>query len=256
MLDQLRTPFFLLALVLILLVVLAELGLPLMLGGGLPNSAIEFSGLSQPAGQGQPPYSGAQFRAPTPPGIAIFYMGALDGLLLYIVVLIGAPLVVPERFHGRVQGLVTLIFSLLVLLAEIALILAAIVFLLVMVTLLLSPIFGTIAYLAMFGGFDRSGARAILSLLMALKLGFAVCMVLAHQRFLQNKGLVLIVITSLVANVVIAFLHGFVPAFLASITDAVAAIVIGILAAIWALVFLIGSVPSIFKVLRVDRALP
>ena len=40
---------------------------------------------------------------------------------------------------------------------------------------------------------------AALSLLMTLKLVFAVCLVLAHQRFLQNKGLVLIIITSFVA---------------------------------------------------------
>jgi hypothetical protein len=89
---------------------------------------------------------------------------------------------------------------------------------------------------------------------MSLKLAFAVVLLLAHQRFLQNKGLVLIILTSLLANVILSFLHGIVPRLLVSITDAIGAIVVGILAAVWALIFLIGSIPAIVKALRVDRA--
>ncbi len=91
---------------------------------------------------------------------------------------------------------------------------------------------------------------------MIFKLAFAILLVFAHQRFLQNKGLVLIILTSLLATIIVSFLHGLVPRFLVSITDDIAAIVVAILAAIWALFFLIGSIPSIIKVLRVDRALP
>jgi hypothetical protein len=243
MTGDLRKPFLLLALVMILLVVLAEIGLPLLLGGGLPRSG-------EPDLSAVPADTGAE-----PPGIAIFYLALLDGLVLYTSVLIALPLIVPERVHGRVQGCATLILAILLLFAEIVLIIGALVFLMIMVTLLLSPIFGTIAYLALFASFDTSGARAILTLLMALKLAFAVCLVLAHQRFLQNKGLVAIVITSLIANIVVSFLHGFVPGFLVSITDALAAIVVGILAAVWTILFLIGSLPSILKIVRVDRAL-
>jgi hypothetical protein len=47
-----------------------------------------------------------------------------------------------------------------------------------------------------------------------------------------------------------------VPFILASITDMIGAIVVAVLAAIWALFYLIGSIPAIVKVLRVDRALP
>lgn len=116
-----------------------------------------------------------------------------------------------------------------------------------MVALLLAVPFGTIAYLAMFGSFDRSGATVALSLIMTLKLFFAGCLVLAHQRFLENKGLVLLILTSLLATLVIGFLQGLVPGILVSITDAIAAIVVGILALLWAIWFLLRSIPSIVK---------
>lgn len=241
MLDTMRLPFFILAIILIALVVLVEVAMPLMLGSGLPNRNPDLSSLDSAGGK-------------KAPGMAIYYMALMDGLVLYTVFLMGAPLIVPERIHARFQGVATLIVSLLLLLAEIAMILMAIVFLLVMVSLLLAPIFGTIAYFVLFSDFDTSGARTILSLIMTLKIGFAICLGLAHQRFIQNKGLVLIVLTSLVCNIVITFLHGFVPGFLVSITDALAAIIVGIIAAVWSVVFLIGSIPSIVKVLRVDRA--
>ena len=141
----------------------------------------------------------------------------------------------------------TLVVSFLVLLFALLLLYAGITLAALMVGLLLSPIFGTIAYFVGFGHFDRSGAALTLGLLMLLKLGFAVCLLLAHQRFLQNKGLVLIVASTLVAGLLISFLHGFVPGFLVSITDVIGAIVVAILALIWAIVFLIGSLVSIVK---------
>jgi hypothetical protein len=59
-----------------------------------------------------------------------------------------------------------------------------------------------------------------------------------------------IVITSLVAGVIVSFLHGLVPTILVSITDAIAAIIVAILAALWAVFFLIGSIPSIVKTIK------
>jgi VanZ family protein len=82
---------------------------------------------------------------------------------------------------------------------------------------------------------------------MTLKLFFAGFMVFAHQRFLQNKGLVLLTLSSFAATIIISFLHGFVPGFLASITDAIAGIVVAIIAVIWAIFFLVGSIISIVK---------
>jgi ABC-type multidrug transport system fused ATPase/permease subunit len=230
---ELKKPVFLLALVLAVLIVLVETGSPWL---------IQAPG---PGGTGS-------LRAPTP-GYGIPYLALLDGLLLFTVLLMGSSLVVPERIQGRVQGVATLVVSVLVILGAILLFLATLLVLVLMLSLLLAVPFGTIVYFILYADFDRSGARAALSLLMLLKLGFAGCLVLAHPRFLQNKGLVLLVLTSLLAMIVVSFLHGLVPRFLVSITDAVAGLVHIILAAIWAVVFLVGSIVSIVKALRVDR---
>lgn len=226
MLDTLRKIPFLVALIFITLAVLVEIGSIAKLG--VVTSAA--NSLNVPA-----------------PGKGIPSLAFLDGLVLYTTILIGLALIIPERIQGRVQGLATLIFSILILLADIVMILAALGLLILMVSLLLSPIFGTIAYFAIYGHFDTDTARIALSLIMTLKLAFAFCLVIAHQRFLQNKGLVLLVITSLLATFIVSFLQGVVPGFLASITDDIVAIVVGILAAIWAVVFLVGSIVSIVK---------
>ncbi|HYF01609.1 MAG TPA: hypothetical protein VEJ18_21990, partial [Planctomycetota bacterium] len=133
------------------------------------------------------------------------------------------------------------------------LIFVALALLILMVSLLLAPIFGTAAYFAIYGDFDRGRAAGLLSAFMLLKLVAAACLVLAHPRFLQNKGFVLILLTSLLAHVVTAFLHGLPPGFLVSITDAIAGIISAVLAAIWGLVLLVGSLPAVVKALRVDR---
>ena len=223
--DTLRKPFFIVALILIALLV--ELG---SAGRLAPVSA-----------------SAASLGAGTP-GKGIPALAFLDGLLLFTTLLMGLGLLVPERIQGRVQGLATLIFSILMLLAEIVMIFAALALLILMISLLLAPIFGTIAYFIVFGHFDTGSARITLGVVMTLKLLFAVCLVLAHQRFLQNKGLVLLTATTLLGTFVVSFLQGMVPGFLVSITDDIGAIVVLILAAIWSVVFLISSVVSMVKV--------
>ena len=227
MLDSLRKPFFIAALLVLVLTVLVELG-----SAGLH-----------------------QFDLPTP-GLGVNYLALLDGLLLFTVGLMGVSLLLPERIHGRIQGVVTFIFALLMLLGAITLIFIAVQLLILMVALFMAAPFGTAIYVGIFPPqFSLNGARTVVGTLMTLKLVFVVLLLLAHQRFLQNKGLVLIILTSLLANLILSFLHGIVPKLLVNITDAIAAIIIGILAAIWALVFLIGAIPAIVKALRVDRAL-
>jgi hypothetical protein len=226
MLDTLRKPFFVAALVLVSLTVLVELG-----SAGLESLDL-----------------------PTP-GLGVNYLALLDGLLLFSMALMGVSLLLPERVHGRIQGAITFVFALLMLLASIALVFVALQLLTLMVALFMAFPFGTAIYSATFPPtFDVGAARTVIATLMSLKLAFAVVLLLAHQRFLQNKGLVLIILTSLLANVILSFLHGIVPRLLVSITDAIGAIVVGILAAVWALIFLIGSIPAIVKALRVDRA--
>lgn len=234
MVDTLRKPFFIIALVLIALAVLAEMG-----------SGIYMFFLDE----------GTSADPVATPGWGIPYMAVLDGLVLFTILLIGAPLLITDRVHGRIQGIITLIVGFLTFLGAIAMIITALGLLLMMVSLLMAIPFGTAVYMAKYASFARGPAAITLSLIMALKIGFVILLVMAHQRFLENKGLVLIILTSFLATIILSFLHGIVPRFLVSITDDIGAIIIAILAAIWALFYLIGAIPAVIKAMRVDKAL-
>ncbi|QSQ23067.1 hypothetical protein JY651_49640 [Pyxidicoccus parkwayensis] len=271
----LRKPFFIVSLVLLALSVLVEVGSPILLPKAPPDCTALKGMKTKPCG---PPPAGlaedclplhkslcegedvdpdavfaTQKENPPTPGMGIPYLALVDGLLLLTLALMGASLIIPERVQGRVQGLATLIGAIVVLLTGIGLLVAAIALLVTMVSLLCAVPFGTIAYLAVWGFFNRGGAAGTLGLLMTFKLAAGICLVLAHQRFLQNKGLVLLYLTSLLANAVVSFLHGLVPIILVSITDAVGAIIVAILGLIWAVLLLIGALVSIIKVLRLKR---
>lgn len=256
--EKLRTPLFIVAAILSVLVIAVELGAQGLLGKAAAGKD-KLRELVEPELRKSDELSAEDRKdiiekmskdlKPTPPGVAIKYTALLDGLVVFAVLLIALPLLIPDRLHGDIQGIVTLIVSLVVLIAAIFLIIIQFTLLMIMVGLFLAAPFGTIAYLAVWGFFNRGGATAVLSLLMLLKIGFVICLVLAHPRFLQNKGLVLIILTSLLANVVISLLHGLVPVPLVSITDAIAAIVSVILAALWAIFLLIGSIISVIKVI-------
>ncbi len=256
--DTLRRPFFVLALILLVIAVLVEVGSTAVLGGVTANAnsiraqASNDSELADALGQMNNEQIQKISDQAKPPGLAVPYLAFLDGVLLFSVGLIGMSLVIPERVQGRVQGCASLIVMFFLVLGVIAAIIGAFVLLLIMVALLLSVPFGTIAYLAIYGFFNRGGAAAALSLIMFLKLGFAGSLLVAHQRFLENTGLVLLIITSLIGNIVISFLHGLVPGFLVSITDAIAAIIVGILACIWGILLLIGAIVAVLKAIRLQ----
>lgn len=187
----------------------------------------------------------AKFDA-EPPGIGIPYLALLDGLLLWVVLLTGLGMVLEKSMQARAQGIVTLIMSIIVIGGGIVMILYALALLILMVSLLLAAPFGTLTYLGMYGVFP-GGSAAALSAIMLLKVGFAVCLVLSQQRFLQIKSLVLLILCSLLANVIVSFLQGFPPSILVSITDTIAALVVAILGVIWAVFFLLFSIPAVFK---------
>ena len=226
MLDDLRKPLFIAALVFIALAVLVELG------------SIGLVSQSVPAA--------ASLNAPTP-GRGISTLALLDGLILYATIIMGVALIVPERIQGRLQGIVTLVVAILLLLVGIPVLLGEVALLVLMLSLLFAVPFGTIAYFIAFATFNTTGARIALSIIMVLKLLFAICLVMSHQRFLQNKGLMLIIITSLVATLVLGFLQSFVPGFLVSITDDIGAIIICILALVWVVIYLVGGILSVAK---------
>ncbi len=226
--DRLRTPFFVIALIVVFLIVLVE------------AASTSWIGVSSDS------------TLPTP-GLGIAYLALVDGVVLFTLGLFGLALIVPARALGAAQGIATFICMLLLLIGSVVLIWLAFMLLTAMVTLLMAVPFGTLAYFAAYADFDVSDARITLGALMALKIALVVLLLLAQQGFMAVKGLVLLLVTSLLANVVVSFLHGLVPVFLVSILDAVAAIVVGVLAAVWSLVKLIGSIPAIVKGVRLDR---
>lgn len=264
--DELRRPLLVIALVLMAIVVILEIGAFIGLDpgrdAGRGAEVLEVPGLTEllvqsgidPAGVDPDQIQATADANPEPPGLAIPTQALVDGLLLFTVVLMSLPLLFPERVTGRAQGIATLIVAVVVILVGILVVVAAVAKLVLMVTLFLAPPFGTIAYFALFGFFPKGTALAVLSTLMALKLAFCVVLFLAQQRFAQNKGLVLLVLTALATNVVITFLHGIVPSVLVSITDAIAAIVVGVIAVVWAVVMLIGAIIAVVRAARVDRA--
>ena len=240
--NELRKPFLLVAIILFALVVLVELGSSLIVGGGPADDDMR--------SQQDKMDIAVTGEVDEPPGRAITYLALVDGILLYTVVLIGLSLLVPEKVLARAQGVLTLIGSIVLIILGIILVIIAFIELLVMVSLFFSFPFGTAAYLALWGFFPRGDAAVLLALLMFLKLAGCAFLVLAQQRFLQMKGLVVLVLTSLVCNIIVAFLHGLVPTILVSIFDNIAALVVGIIAIIWAVVLLVLSIPSIVAMIR------
>jgi hypothetical protein len=258
--DTLRKPFLWLALVLVLAAVLLEIG-GLALLQGPASSAASLAALLPAEGEVREAYDDldpAQVQKiltqKKPPGLAIPALALLNGILLFTVSLMTVSLLISQRLHARLQGVATLIFALIMLLAAIALLFQSLIKTLAMITLFLAAPFGTLAYLAIYGFFNTGGASLVLGLLMTLNLAFVIALLVAQQRFLQNKGLVMMILTTLVAIIIANFLHGFVPGFLVSISDGIAAIIVAILAFIWALVLLISAIVAVVKALRVDRA--
>ncbi|MFD0578814.1 hypothetical protein [Dactylosporangium darangshiense] len=151
--DRLRTPFFLVALVAMALVVCVELGEHLIVGGFDAGGAL--TGQAAAAGLQVP--AGGQVERPA--GLGIPYLALVDAAALFTVALMAAGLVVPQRLRGRLQGIVTLVFAFLLLLTAIGLLVLAVAKLILMVTLLLAFPFGTIAYLIGFGFFPAVPRR-------------------------------------------------------------------------------------------------
>jgi hypothetical protein len=249
---DLRRPLLLVALAMIVLGLLVELASPWVSGrAGVAADTLRTTALADLPGAD----SGSVQSAQEPPGRGITAMALLDGALAFRIALMVLALFVPPRLLGRVQGVATFLFSLLLLLAGIASLLFLLVELGVMVGLFLAPPFGTLAYLGIWGFFPRTDAAVLLGLLLFLKLAMVVFLVLAQPAFLKIKSLVAFVATSLLANLVLAFLHGLVPNPVTSIADEIGAIVVVVLGLIWLLLMLVGSVWGIVKALRVDRAM-
>lgn len=253
--QVLRKPFLVAALALALLAVALEIGASGLLGavGGATVEAI--AGATAVAPELAPvlpdPGAAARFGEQNrPPGLATSYLALFDALLLMSLGLMAASMLISERVLGRVAGMVMLVVALLLIIGGVVLVLVALFALILMVSLFLAFPFGTAAYMAIYGFFALAEAKVVIGLLVAFKLGLGACLFLAHQRFLQNRGLLILLAGSLGLTLLVAVLHGAVPLPLVSITDALGAVVVGIVAVVWTLVVLIGSVVAVGKTVK------
>lgn len=187
------------------------------------------------------------------PGLGIVMLSFMDGIVFFTLLMMTLAVVVPARVFGAIQGIITFIIMLLTLIGGIVSIFIAVGLLVLMVTLLAAVPFGTAFYMATYGTFALTEARAALAAIFFFKTAGIVCIFLAQQKFLAVKGLVFLLLSSFLVGFIVSLLHAFPPGVLVSIADAIAAIIVGIIAAIWAMLKLIGSIPGVIKGLRLDR---
>jgi hypothetical protein len=250
--GELRRPLFVAAVVVAVLVVAVELGFtPLLSHGTDVLTPAEAAQANVPSGW--IPTGGVQ--ADTPPGMGIAYLGLVDGLLLFVVLLLGSSLLVSQRTYGRVQGIVTLVVALVWVVLSALLALLALSLLLLMVGLFVAVPFGTLAYLAIWGFFPVAGAAAVLGLLLLLKGVLFGLLLGAQPRFLRVKGLMSLLAVSVVLQLVLGLVHGFLPGPVVSIGDEVWALVTAVVALVWAVVMLIGAIPAIVNAIRVSASI-
>ncbi len=219
--QTLRKPFFYAAFILLILVLLIEL------------STSMFTGI---------------FDIDIP-GLGISAIALIDSLLVFVISMMLLNVLVSPALVGKISGISTFIFSLVILIVSIILLMRGLVELIAMISLLLAVPFGTAAYFAEYASFARTAAAITLSVLITFKLIFSVLLVLSNQRFLENRGLIFLIFTTLLVNILVGFLHAFPPGFLVSITDALAAIIVSLIGIIWSLNFLIRSIPAILKII-------
>ncbi|MCW2604785.1 MAG: hypothetical protein JWN61_2920 [Pseudonocardiales bacterium] len=246
--EKLRKGGFIRAIIALLLAFCVEIGATFFLDSGSATERVQslagnpdFLKLQAQTGADPSEIASVSAHNPQPPGLAISYLALIDGLLLLMLAIMVLNILISQQTVGRLQGIVTLILMIFLIIACIVLAIFALIKLVLMVTLFISAPFGTLAYLVLFGNFDTGGATFALAAIMALKLTFCLQLVLGQQRFLALKGFVALIATSLLCTLLVGFLHGIVPSVLTSITDALAALIIAIIALIWAIVLLVGA---------------
>lgn len=192
------------------------------------------------------PVGGAATPSAPQAGYGIAALAIFDALLLLTIGLIAAPMVVSQEAIGRTQGLLTFAVACLVLgLAAAALIRAVF-----MLYLMLGLLMVFIPYAVLWADFPVAAAGLTLTGLLLLKAAAGVCLVLAHPKFLTNKGLVALMLFSICLTMLVSGLQAFPPRVLASIGDTIASIVVLILTLVWAAVFALASLPAVKKAIK------
>lgn len=246
----LRSPLFFAAVIVLTIAVLAEIGLSLLLG----STAADPVSPGTASDLGVPPevFLRTEKADAEPPGAGIGFLAFLDGLLLFTVVMLGLSLLMNLRTYGRIQGIVTLVVTFLWVVAAFFTALLALAKLFLMFGLFVAAPFGTLAYLALWGSFPVRQAAAVLGLILLLKIVFVVLLVLSQPAFLKVTGLVVLLAVSVLLQLILGLIHGFLPGPMVAIGDQFWALITVVVALVWALVMLIGSIPAIVNALRVS----
>jgi hypothetical protein len=179
------------------------------------------------------------------------YLALLDGLLLYSIFWMAVGHFELKALTARISSVVTLIASLFGAIGVFAAILAAFGLIVLMIGMFMAAPWGTLAYFIAFAGFPKSEAVAALTFIMVLKLAFLVLLALSDLGYLKNKGLLILVGLSLLATWLTSFLISLPPSFLASITDAVGALITAIISFVWLIVIFVMSIVAVIKALKV-----
>jgi hypothetical protein len=221
-----RTPFFILALMVLLAAFALEIGSNWILLN--PSQSAASSNVQSQLGI---------------PSLALF-----DASFVWTLVLMLLGIVLDRALVGRIQGILTLIFSIVIIILGIKTLITSFVLFLIMFALL-SSVFGWIVYIPIFGFFDTTDAATVLATITFFKLACVVLLVIAQQDYLKSTRFIILVLLSLLLDLLLSFLQGFPPGVLVSVTDAIGAIVISIVAIVYALV------QAIFAIVAIVRAL-
>ena len=123
-------------------------------------------------------------------GIAALWL--FDISLLWTLILGALAFVVDRNLLGKVQGIVTLVLSIVIILWGLKTLIIDFVLLLIMVALL-SSFFGWLVYVPLFAFFNTGQAAEFLGILTLFKLVALVLLVVAQRRFARQFGILLIV---------------------------------------------------------------
>lgn len=174
--------------------------------------------------------------------LALPAQALLDAIVLVSALAVTLPQLLARRNMTRGVGLGSFLANLAILLGGIAVVVAAIGRLRYLAALYLSPPFGTLSYLLLYGSFRRGGALAVLAGLLVLKLVAFLLFVRASPRAVARRGVAGVAVTSVGAMVVTTFCYALAPSSMGGLADALAAAVVALAAIFWAGVIVSGSV--------------
>lgn len=249
-----RRLLLLIALGAVVIIVLTELGVavafnPAPVADGVLRSTLAQAGVDPGDVESALAAGGAGVGRERTVGLAIPALALLDGLTMAALAGMAFGIVNPG-LQGKVVAPSNLVVSFVIVIVAVASIVTTLALIGLMISLLLAAPFGTITYFVRWGFFPRSAAQGVLAAVLLLRLVTSGCLVAAMPRVRKQVRLLAMMATGYVAHFLVAILHALVPLPLVSITDAVAAIVVAIMATGWALVVFLWSTQGLARLVR------